>query len=150
MKKAMLLAVLVVACGRSEQATTDTPAMAVGPAPITAADIAGTWTGMSMGETGDSVLIRWTLINPEGTVAKGVFEGSTDTLTVTHTFDADSFVATTSPYADQMAPGKPQVITRAVGRLISAGKTAGTATTMLVSKPDSIVSRGRWEATKSP
>jgi hypothetical protein len=37
-----------------------------------------------------------------------------------------------------------------VGRLTGPGKMAGTATLMLASKPDSVVARVRWEATKSP
>ena len=30
------------------------------------------------------------------------------------------------------------------------GKLAGTGTTMLASKPDSVLFRSRWEATKAP
>ncbi|HJU75843.1 MAG TPA: hypothetical protein VJ717_19030 [Gemmatimonadaceae bacterium] len=150
MKRLMLFAVVIGACGPRENAATDSAGMtaATAPAALTPADIAGTWNGVTMMETGDSVLARWTVINPTGTEGKGVFEGSTDTLTLSHTFDADSFVATTTPYRDPNLPGRPQVTTRAVGRLV-AGKLLGTSTTMLVSKPDSVVMRNRWEATKA-
>ena len=150
MKKLMLLAAVLVACGPRENAATDSAGMtaATAPAALTPTDIAGTWNGVTMMEGSDSVLARWTVINPTGTEGKGVFEGSTDTLTLTHTFDADSFVATTTPYRDPNLPGRPQVTTRAVGRLM-AGKLVGTATTMLANKPDSVVGRSRWEATKA-
>ena len=42
MKKLMLLAAALVACGPREQPATDTAAMAAGPAPLTAAEVAGT------------------------------------------------------------------------------------------------------------
>jgi hypothetical protein len=149
MKKAMLLAAFVVACAPKEEPASDTAAMA-GPTALAPTDIAGTWSGMTMMEASDSVLVRWTIINPTGTEAKGVFEGSPDTITFNHTFDADSFVGTSSTFTDPTLPGKPQVMVRAVGRLLSPGKLAGTSTTMLASKPDSVLARSRWEATKTP
>lgn len=148
MKKAIILAVFVVACARSDEGATDTAAMA-GPAPITAADITGTWNGVSMAEASDSVLARWTVVSPTGADSRVVTEGSADTVSYMHTFDADSFVATSAPYTDATMPGSPQVTARAVGRLI-AGKLVGTAAIMLASNPDSVLSRARWEATRSP
>lgn len=147
MKKLMLLAAFLVACGPREEPATDTAAMAAGPAALTPADIAGTWNGVSTVEGQDSV-VRWTVIST-GTEGRAVFAGMPDTVTFTHTFDADSFVAVSAPYTNQMMPGKPRVTTRAVGRLVD-GKIVGTGTDMLVSKPDSIVSRARFEATKAP
>ena len=149
MKKVMLLAAFLVACGPAEQPAVDTPATA-GPAPISAADLAGTWTGTMMAEGSDSVLGRFTVVNPTGNDAKIVTEGSRDSVAMSHTFDADSFVATSAVYTDQNLPGKPQVTTRAVGRLVMPGQARGTSTIMLASKPDSVLLRTRWEATKSP
>lgn len=100
-----------------------------------------------MMEGSDSVVARWTVTSATGTEGRVVFEGSTDTVMFTHSFDADSFVGMSTPYADPTMAGTPQVTTRAVGRLI-AGRLVGTATTMLASNPDSVVSRTRWEATK--
>jgi hypothetical protein len=148
MKRMMLLAAFLVACAPSEKAATDSAAAAVGPAPLMASDVAGTWNGVSMAEGSDSIVARWTVVSPNGTDGKVLFEGTTDSVSMMHSFDADSFVATSAPYTDQMLPNKPQVTTRAVGRLIG-GKLVGTATTMLVSKPDSVVARARWEATKT-
>lgn len=149
MKKAMLLAALLVACGPKEEPATDTAATAAAPVALTATDIAGTWNGVTMAEGSDSVLARWTVVSPTGMESKGVMEGTTDSVAYTHTFDADSFVATSGPYADPTLPGKPQVISRVVGRLL-AGKLAGTESTALASKPDSVLMRTRWEATRAP
>jgi hypothetical protein len=146
MKKAMLLAAFIVACGPADESATDTAAMA-SPAALTAADLTGTWSGTTMMEGSDSVIGRWTVTSATGTEGRVVFEGATDTVMFTHSFDADSFVGMSAPYADPTTPGTPQVTTRAVGRLI-AGRLVGTATTMLASNPDSVVSRTRWEATK--
>lgn len=149
MKKAWLLAAFVIACGPREEAATDTAAMAAGPAALTATDLAGTWTGVIMAETGDSALARFTVISPTGMDSKTVLEGQTDTVNVTHTIDADSVVAVSAPHKDMMLPGNPEVTWRAVGRMIG-GKLVGTSTTMLASKPDSILGRSRFEMTKSP
>lgn len=148
MKKALLLAAFVVACAPSEKAATDTPAMAA-PAALTAADLAGTWTGTSWIEGTDSVAGRWTVTSADGVGGKIVFEGQADSVAYTTTFDADSAVFTSSVYADPTLPNKPQVTFRAVGRLVG-GKAVGTTALLLASKPDSVVGRVRWESTKAP
>jgi hypothetical protein len=148
MKKAMLLAAFVVACGKSETPKADSPAVAAGPAPLTAADVAGTWTGTTMAEASDSVLTRWT-VTGDGMNGKWVREGSKDTVATMATYDADSSIITSAPYTDLNIPGKPTVTFRSVGRL-TGGKLVGTAAIMLASKPDSVLSRVRWEATKAP
>ncbi|HJU75844.1 MAG TPA: hypothetical protein VJ717_19035 [Gemmatimonadaceae bacterium] len=151
MKRLMLLAAVLCACGPREDAATDTAGMtaaAAGPAALTAADLAGTWSGVDMAEGSDSVLARFTVISPTGMDAKAVFEGSTDTVQVTHMIDADSVVATSAPYPHPTLRGKPQVTFRAVGRM-QGGKLVGTSQEMLVSKPDSVVSRTRFELTKT-
>ncbi len=150
MKNAMLLAALVLACApKADQPASDSAAMAAGPAPLTAADIAGTWNGISMAETSDSVLARWTMVSANGTDSKGVMQGTTDSVSYTHAFESDSFVVISAPHAVSTLPGNPQVIDRGAGRL-TAGKLHGTGTVVLASKPDSILLRYRWEATKSP
>jgi hypothetical protein len=150
MKKTMLLSALLIACSPKEQPATDTAAMAAAaPAALTAADLAGAWNGVTFAAGSDSVLVRWTVVSATGMESKGIMEGQADSLTYTHTFDADSFVATSAPYPDSALPGKPEVVARAVGRLVD-GKLQGTATQVLASKPDSVLSRSRWEATKTP
>lgn len=149
MRRLMLLTALIVACGPSEQPATDTAAMAVGPPALTAADLAGTWSGVIMAEGSDSVLARFTVVSPTGMDSKSIMEGTTDSVAVTHMIDADSLVATSAPHTDQMLPGKPMVTFRAVGRMMG-GKLVGTSATMLASKPDSVLERARFELTKSP
>ena len=148
MKKLMLLAAFVVACGPKADTATDTAAMAAGPPALTATELAGTWSGVIMPEGSDSVLQRFTVISPTGMDSKTVTEGSTDTVQVTHMIDGDCIVATSAPHVDPMIPGKPQVTFRAVGRLVG-GKIVGTSQTMLASKPDSVLSRTRFELTKT-
>lgn len=148
MKKAMLLAAFVIACGRSETPKADSPAVAAGPAPLTAADVAGTWSGTTMAETSDSVLSRWT-VTGDGMNGKWVPEGSKDSVATTTTYDADSMIVTSAPYKDPLTKGNPTVTFRSVGRL-TGGKLVGTAIVMLASKPDSVINRVRWEATKAP
>lgn len=147
MKKMMLLAAFLVACAPSEKAATDSAATAVGPAPLMASDVAGTWTGMSMAEASDSVTDRWTFTG-DGNQGKWVLEGSTDSVATTATFDADSVIVTSAAFVSKTIPGTPTVTFRSVGRL-TGGKLAGTAAIMLASKPDSVLARARWEATKT-
>jgi hypothetical protein len=147
----ILASLSLAACAKSETASTDSAAMAPGgPAALTAADLDGTWSGVSMAETSDSVTSRWTAMRgaTEHEV-KLVLEGSKDTVVFTRTLDADSTVATSAPYKPTTPPNSPMVVTRSVGRL-SGGKLVGTSVTMLASKPDSVLSRGRWEATRVP
>ena len=149
MKKAFLLVAFLAACAPKEQPAADTSAMAAGPPALTAAELAGTWSGVVMAETSDSVLQRFTVISPTGMDSKTVTEGSKDTVAVTHLIDADSIVATSAPHVDASIPGKPTVTFRAVGRMVG-GKLVGTSTINLASKPDSVLGRSRFELTKQP
>ena len=155
MRKILLLAAALVACSKTEKPATDTtavaaaPAMAPAPVALTAAQLAGKWNGMTMGETSDSVTGRWTSESADGLSGKLTMEGSKITCPFTATFDADSTVATsTAPCADPN-PKVPKMNFRAVGRM-KDGKLAGTVTNTLGSKPDSVMFRGRWESTKAP
>ena len=148
MKKAMLLAAFLVACSKAETPQADSPAVAAGPAPLTAADVAGTWNGTTMAETSDSVVNRWT-ITGDGNTGKWIPEGQKDSVATTTTFDADSMIVTSAPYKNMLQKGNPMVTFRSVGRL-TGGKLVGTAMIMPASKPDSVAMRLRWEATKAP
>ena len=101
-----------------------------------------------MAATGDSVTNRWTTMQSSDSTGKLVYENSKDTVTYSVVYDADSMIATSKPFARPSAP-KTRVVFKSVGRL-KDGKLVGTTTTMLASKPDSVLSRGRWEATKKP
>lgn len=150
MTRAMLVAAaFVIGCAPAEEAATDSAAMAVGAAALTAEHIAGTWSGVAMAEGTDSVLFRFTAVTPNGTEGMSIIEGQTDSVHVIHTFDGDSLIATSAPYIDQTLPNKPQVTFRAVGRM-EGGKLVGTSAVMVASQPDSVLGRVRFEMTKSP
>jgi hypothetical protein len=105
---------------------------------------------MSIPEGSDTATVRWTSISTEtGAEVKVVTQGTTDTVVYTRTFDADSLMATSAPFTPPQPPGSAPVINRAVGRLVD-GKLMGTFVTTLAATPDSVVMRGRWEATRAP
>ena len=153
MRKLFFLAVAVVACTKAETPKADTVAAAPPPpAKLTAADVAGNWSGTSKMEKSDSVLNKWIAVHVTDSTGKLVIEGSKDSIAYTMKYDADSMIATSSPYPMPM-PKKgqkgPKVTFRSVGWL-KDGKLTGTSTVMLAAKPDSVVQRTRWEATKTP
>ena len=62
---------------------------------------------------------------------------------------AASFVACARKDTPPASKNSPQVIDHVVGRK-TGDKWMSTAVTTLTAKPDSVVMRTRWEATKSP
>jgi hypothetical protein len=148
MRKQLLLLPLVLACAKTETAQTDTAAMAMAPATLSANDVAGTWNGQSKREGSDSVVARWT-VTATATESKLVYEGTTDSVAFANAFDGDSMVATSQPFDDPLMPGADKVVFRSVARL-QAGKLVGTTVITMADKPDSVVARGTWEATRAP
>ena len=157
MRKILILAAALVACAKAEKPATDTaavasaPAMAPAPAPapLTAAQVAGKWNGMIMGETGDSVTARYTTVSADGLSGTLTREGTKIAIPFTATYSADSMmVSSNAPYASP-DPKVPKMNFRAVGRM-KDGKLVGTSINTLGSKPDSVVARGRWSQTKAP
>lgn len=126
-----------------------TAVMPPAPAPLTAADVVGSWNGVTMGETSDSVTNRWTTTSGEGATGSLTVEGQKEGIAFTRVFDADSMIVTSAPYANPADPKGPKLMFRSIARL-KDGKLTGTSTTMLADKPDSVVSRGRYTATKAP
>jgi hypothetical protein len=122
--------------------------MATPPPPaLSAAELTGTWNGVNMVEGTDSVTERWTMVaNEQG--GGLVREGMKDTVQFLSSFDADSVTATSLAYIDRTNP-KTMLMFKSVGRLRD-GKLAGTVTVMLAQKPDSVIRRLRWEATRAP
>jgi hypothetical protein len=147
MRRAFLILPFLIACGGAEQAQTDTAAMAPAPAMLTEADVAGTWTGVSMPEGSDSVVARWTQICAAGT-CKGVIEGQTDTVMSTYRIEGDSSIGTSSAFADPMVQGR-MVVDTWVAR-ISGGQVTGTLVTRLADNPDSVVMRSRFTGSRAP
>lgn len=101
-----------------------------------------------MMEGSDSITSRFTIFRESETEGKLVSENSPDTISYTVVYDADSMIATSKAFKSTANP-TAQVMFRSVGRLRD-GKLVGTSTTMLAAKPDSVVSRSRWEATRKP
>ena len=160
MRKVLFMVVAVaavVACAKKDTGASDSSAAAaLAPAALTAAQLAGTWNGMSTPEAGpDTATIRWTCSGTEASAdTKCVTQGTTDTVVYTRTLDADSATFTSAAFTPPPMPGAKaaasgQIVNRAVGRLVD-GRLVGTYVTMLASKPDSVVGRGRWEATRAP
>jgi len=154
MRKVFLLAVLVAACAKKEPAPdTTTPAPPPPPPPppaLTAADITGTWNGTSKREGGDTTTTAFTVKSTSDSTATLTFPKSKVTVAVKTKLDADSLISTSGAYNDPSLPkGTPKVTLRAVGRM-KDGKLVGTTNIMLASKPDSVIGKSTWEATKAP
>lgn len=151
MRKLLLLAAVLLACSKQETPPPpdSTPAMAPAPAMLMPGDLAGNWNAVGMPENSDSVVNRFTFTSVTDSTGKLTAEDNKTVVLYTQKFDADSVVATSSPYINPATPKGPKVTFRSVGRL-KEGKLVGTSVVMLASKPDSVVSRGRWEATRAP
>ena len=151
MRKVLFLAVAVAACAKTETPAADTAAAAAPPPPaaLTAADMRGTWNGTTKREGTDSTA-TFTVVSTSDSTGKIVFGGSKDSVDFTTKFDADSSIVTSAAYNDPALPKQaPKVVFRSVGRL-EGGKLVGTASVMLASKPDSVIGKSTWEATKAP
>ena len=155
MRKSLLLAALVVAaCTKEETPAADSAAPAAPPpatpATLSAADLAGTWHGIVKAEGTDSIINRFTAVRSTDSTGKTISEGQKDSVAYSVRYDADSMIATSAPYTDPTLPkGTPRVMYRSVGRL-KDGKLVGTSALMLASKPDSVIARSTWEATRTP
>jgi hypothetical protein len=153
MRKVFLLALAVVACSKAETPAADTAAAAPPPPPapvaLTAADMRGTWNGTSKREGSDSTS-TFTVVSTSDSTGMIVLGASKDSVPFTTKLDADSSIVTSAAYKDATLPkNTPRVMFRSVGRL-KDGKLVGTASVMLASKPDSVIGRSTWEATKAP
>jgi len=117
---------------------------------LSAADLAGTWHGIVKAEGTDSIINRFTAVRSTDSTGKTISEGQKDSVAYSVRYDADSMIATSAPYTDPTLPkGTPRVMYRSVGRL-KDGKLVGTSALMLASKPDSVIARSTWEATRTP
>ncbi len=151
MRRNLLLACLLCACAPKDAKQSDTvamaaPPMAAAPAPaaLTADMMKGTWNGTNMAEMSDSVTGRWVV-----TDGAMVIEGRKDTVRWVTTYDADSMMSVSPAMPASPAKNAPMVVNHGVGRMVD-GKLVGTSFVTLAAKPDSVVMRGRWEATRKP
>jgi len=148
MRSLLLVPALLLAAACGEKAAPEETAPPA-PAALTAADVAGTWTGMTMAEGSDSVVARWTTTSTSDTTGSLTYEGSTESIGYTTMYDADSMVVTSFPYIDPAREDGMMVMFRSVGRLDATGQLVGTAEMMVVGSTD-VISRSTWHATKAP
>lgn len=151
MRKAFFLALAVAACSKSEPPadTTTVPPPPPAPAPLTASAVTGVWNGVSKREGTDST-VTFTIVSTGDSTGKVVIAGVKDSVSTLTKFDADSMIVTSSAYKDPTAPkNAPPVTFKSIGRLRD-GKLVGTASIMPAAKPDTVVARLTWEATKAP
>lgn len=154
MRKAILLAAFLVACTKAEAPPSDTAAAAAPPpappAKLTPAELAGSWNGVSKLEGTDSVVARWVTTSTTDSTGTLTYAGTTTAVAYARMFDADSVMMTSAAFAAPGAKkGAPKVQFRSVGRLVD-GKFVGHSMTVLAAKPDSVLSRRTFEATKTP
>ena len=156
MRKTFLLAAVLFACAKSETPPADTaaPAMApAAPAPppaLTAADVKGTWKGTTKLAGSDSVLSKWTLVSTSDSTGTLTFDGSKTPIAFKSVYGADSLVATSAPFvAPHAKKGAAKVMFIATSR-IQNGQLVGTSNIVLATKPDSVVERHTYSATKAP
>ncbi|HVE32244.1 MAG TPA: hypothetical protein VNC18_01685 [Gemmatimonadaceae bacterium] len=161
MRKAGLLiaAVSLVACAKNETPKTDTaapaaaaaPAAPAAPAAVTAADLVGTVSGKIMAPPNDSVVSTFVCTTASGSsVSKCVNAAAPkDTVDYTYTLSgADSVMWVSAAHTPPTPPKSPKQIDHVVGRL-SGNKWTGTVVSVLASKPDSVLAKVKWEATKT-
>ena len=141
------MAFVMLACGAKEEPAADTSAATAAPAPagLTEADVAGTWTGTSMMEGSDSVVVRWKQVCGGGT-CKGTAEGQADTVTSTYTLSADSSIGVSQPYMEPVV--KAQVVENWVARV--TGNSVNGSNVLKLAGTDSVIARMRFTGTRQP
>lgn len=145
MRIPLLCTLLLAACAGAEKA----PEVPEGPAALSAADLAGTWSGETKAVGTDSVLSNWTLTSADGMQGTLTSTTSAESVAYTTVFDADSLIATSAAYSDP-AFGPDSIMWVSVGRLESAGVMVGTAKIMLAANHDSVLANTTWRSTKNP
>ena len=156
MRKLLFVAVIVTACAKAEPPKADTtsamaePAAAPAPAPakLTAADLAGTWNGESKLEGKDSVVSKWSVSMTNDSTGTLTNAASKQKIHYSIKFDGDSMISTSEPFVDATAKGPKQVF-HATGWM-KDGKLSGHSVATLASKPDSVLGRITWTASKAP
>lgn len=156
MRKLLFVAVIVTACAKAEPPKADTtsamaePAAAPAPAPakLTAADLAGTWNGESKLEGKDSVVSKWSVTMTNDSTGTLTNAASKQKIHYSIKFDGDSMISTSEPYVDATTKGPKQVF-HATGWM-KDGKLSGHSVATLASKPDSVLGRITWTASKAP
>jgi hypothetical protein len=138
--------VAIVACTKTETPAADTSAaMAPAPAPVapapvavTEAQVAGTWSGVSMPAGSDSVVNHWTQVCAAGKCKGSSAEDKGVTINSSYTMAGDSAVGTSEPFTNAKMVKNGKIIDNWVVQFMGDSAT-GTGHMNLASKPDSIV-----------
>jgi hypothetical protein len=147
MRRYLLVLPFVFACAKGEEAPADSAAMAA-PA-LTEADVAGSWSGTVTIE-GDTAKVPWTDTCAAGTCRLVVSVAPNDTIVLNYTIQGDSVMySRAQPYADTSLVKGAMLMENGVGR-ISGGQLNGNAKVTLADRPDSVVQRFSFTATKNP
>jgi hypothetical protein len=113
---------------------------------VTEANVAGTWTGTSKAEGGDTTTIKWTQVCAAGK-CKGTSEGSKAVANATYTLSGDSAVGVTTPYSNPPVAKGAKIIDTWVVHF-NGDSASGTGAMKLASKPDSVVMRYSFTGTR--
>jgi hypothetical protein len=151
MRRCLLVVPFLFACAKGEKASADSAAQAAAPAApaaLTDADISGTWTGLAKIEGTDSTISRFSVTCGGGTCRLTPTESPKDTIVSTYVLAADSSIGTSSPYADPTVKGA-MVVDHWVARP-SNKQVTGHGWLTLAEKPDSVLGRYTFSATKTP
>ena len=135
----------VAACTKTETPAVDTgtaavaaaPEPAPAPAPVTEAQIAGTWSGVSMPNGSDTVVAHWTQVCAAGK-CKGTSTEDKVTINSTYTLAGDSAVGTAAPFTNAKMVKNGQIVDAWVVHFMGDSVT-GTGRMTLASKPDSVI-----------
>lgn len=145
MHRYLLVLPFAIACGRAETPGTDSAAGA--PAPLTEADVAGSWSGNLMAEGSDSVIATWTDTCGGGTCRLVASNAPNDTIAFSYTIAGDSLTYSAGPNKDAQTGA---MVTDAGVARIAGNQITGGGMVRLADKPDSVVMRYRFTGTKQP
>jgi hypothetical protein len=145
----------VAACAKKEEPAKDTvaamtPAPAPAPTPALAlADVAGKWQFAAVPMAGkDTSPTKFVLTAAADTAGWTMSFPDKQVVPLQASVSGDSVTLTSGVFNSQRRKGA-KVSTVTTLRLAD-GKLVGTTTTMVAAKPDSVLSRARWEATRKP
>jgi hypothetical protein len=142
---------LLAGCAKEKPAPAPEPAPPApppAPAPINLADVAGDWTVKTMPETGDSVLVTYTMHATATDSGWTITFPGRKAMPIQIMTMGDSIMTTVAPFASVLRKGQ-KVSTNGVLHL-TGGKLVGTNVAHYqTTKPDSVV-KLRSEGTKNP
>lgn len=142
-------AALIAGCAKPEAPPAEAPAPPAAAAALNPADLAGTWTFKTMPETGDSVLVTYTITatgNAEGWTIN--FPGR-QPMPFHITFSGDSATTRVEPYESVLRKGV-QVSVDGVLRLVDGKLIGGNVAHYAGVKGADSVVKLRAEGTRNP